>query len=388
MDKKVRFLLSVVASAIIPISSYANIDNVKHANLPNLPKKNLSVTQFNNWKSVPAIQDKLKAENQREVNLLIDLKSKMNKLDLSNKDDALNKLTSLIEKRQKFDTNTNDNRINFLQVQLQDAYAMLNAVNLAAQNTHNILMEMEKLANQAANGTNSASQLADLDMEFQMYKSALHFAQTIDLYNGEKVLSGGDIMIQFGDNAGVNSRLVIEVPQFDLEGLLIGDTSISSLENAQIASYKVYDAMNIVSHVIAKTGLNINDALMMILIEPSMLNQQLDLLDQARSLAMASANGTVNDSQRVNLDAGFTYVKAAMMQSQTYVSLDGPKKLGYGNLHIQIGKNATPETVLNIQIPVADVEQLGLNKLDVTSQESAFAALSAIVVDTQKFIYG
>lgn len=382
-----KFLLSIIVCAIIPISTYANflILTIKTSAL----NANYQHPTLQDWKLNPTIQDKLKAENQRQINLLIDLKNKISKLDLTDKDKITNNLSSLIDTKQK--TNVLDNKdglLNFLNLQLQDAYSFLTTVSLSAKTTNEIVTQMNALAVQAACGVYSANQLANMDLQYQGYKSVLRYIQTIDLFNGEKKLSGGDITIQLGDNAGEQNRLVINLPAFDVTGLALENSSINSQANAQEAIETTLNAEKIISTVITKISLGLNDATSMMLTAAHMLREQFEILYYIRDLSLESANGTLSNDQRINLDDAFTYAKSTMTQSQTYVSLDGPKKLGGGNLHIQVGKYATPETILDIKIPVTDVAKLGLDKLDIKSQESAETTITALVDNIHHFVYG
>lgn len=398
MRKKTCSVLSLIIGTLLPVCTYAHLNNSHYSGSNNALLQNpvtaKIIANYNHelnttWKYSPAIQAKLKAVNQQQIHSLIDLKEKISKLNFSEKQKALTRLDNLIEKYKKSDPIiANEITLNFLDLQLQDAFSLLNAVNLAATNTQAIFQDMLTLAVAAANGVYTPSQLSNMNTQYQAYKSTINYIQTIDLNNGEKKVSGGDINIQFGNSTDPQSRLTINMPAFDLAGLGLADSRIETIQDANDAIQAIYNANKIMMTVLTKISLNINDAYMMILTAGSSLNKQLELLSQAQVYSLSAVNGITSDDDRVNLDMAFSYVKSAMNQAQTYVSLDGPKKFGGGDVHIQIGPYASPETVLTIHLPVTDVAKLGLDKLDLKSQETADATLTSILDDIRIFIYG
>ncbi|KTD81746.1 hypothetical protein [Legionella waltersii] len=76
-----------------------------------------------------------------------------------------------------------------------------------------------------------------------------------------------------------------------------------------------------------------------------------------------------------------------MKKTQTYLSLFGPITTGQGKIRIQIGKAATAETTLVIDLPVTDVDGLGINSLDIKTLTSANEAFLSITNIMKNFVY-
>ena len=113
------------------------------------------------------------------------------------------------------------------------------------------------------------------------------------------------------------------------------------------------------------------------------LGQRLESLP-VHELTLQSINGTTSQEDRIHLDAAINHVKAAITKTNSYVSLDGVKNLGGGDLHITIGY-ADKYNSLDVTVPPVDVQVLGLDKLILqhrnlpVKRSMLFSALNAIL---------
>lgn len=286
---------------------------------------------------------------------------------------------------------TGDEKIemNFLDLRLADAFIMLEAVSLSPRLTLDLVQHMNELAVDAANGAHSSSELDALNMEFQAYKRAINFAQTITILNGHKVVSGGDITIKFGANASDASTLSIKIPAFDMKSLMLDNLNIQTTADAVNAIGSINTAIStLVKTITIISGTPVlKDAEAMILSMPYMLYQNFVLLVSTRDISMQAMNGTYSDSDRELMNIEFDYLKAAMERTQTYLSLSGAKMIGGGNIHLQIGNELTPYNTLQVDLPATDIKKIGMDKLNIKTFESTKEAFSAILKNMYDFAY-
>lgn len=290
-------------------------------------------------------------------------------------------------KSHSFSKLTDDNLIemNFIDLRLMDAVFMLEAVTQSPLLTLDFIQKMSSIAVNAANGTHSSSELAALNMEFQAYKRAINYAQMITLFNGPKIINGGDITIRFGSDKSASSSLVIKIPAFDIKTLEISDLDTMTNANAAYAVNALRNAIPKLEKSIVSTSLPyITDGEAMLLNMPYMLYQNFMLDLTAQDLMIQALNGTTSDNDRSYMDMEFDWIKVAMNKTQTYLSLSGAKMTGGGNINIQIGKEPSPYTTLEIDLPATEIKTIGMDKLDIktySSSQKSFAALLKIMRD-------
>ncbi|MFZ2315754.1 MAG: hypothetical protein WAW86_08885 [Gammaproteobacteria bacterium] len=371
-----------------PASAYAvtNVETIK-------AQYSIKPTTSISYASLPAgVQERLNIANQNQVASLTELKAKLSKLHSDNPlvVAQIEKLTKAIAKKSKNAKAfalTEKNEFSALEMQVVDAYVMLMDVEKAAVNTLSILQRLSHLSNEALNGTLSDADRKIIDLEFQANIQAIDYIQSIHLYNGTKKISGGNVTLQFGNQAGELSTLTIDLPAFDMVGMGLKGDNVRTTSNAGNAFVDLAGAITTVVDALGKMK-RLQDAEAMLIMIPSMLNESFDVLKDMTSLALRASNGTYSDvPDREILNDSFDDYKGAMNKAQTYISLQGPKMIGKGNLHIQIGNVNSPETTLDIPLPAADVKASGVDNLDVKTVASATHSMDAILGVMRDFIY-
>lgn len=380
------FIISstIVTSAIAyPIdSSNHKLSILAQQTLKNYPKEKATINH--------KIKSRLASQREIRYGILLDLRDRFVKANIqeSSKREIIKQIDLLKNiSSTSFNASTLD-KINFLDLQLSDALAMLQNIQYSADQTYNVLNIMHQLADVAANGNHSKDEMDLLNTRFLMYKSVINYIQSTDILDGEKKLSGGDFSIQIGESHQANTFFKITIPSFDTETLSLADLSIETVENA-------YHAIEILNHdfVILDRVIDsaiseaITDAGAFLCLIPFILNQDLQLFNLMQELIEQAANGALNDDDRALMNIEFDNLKSALQKTQTYDSLDGPKLLGGGTLHIQIGKYATPETTLTINLPITDVNATGLDKLDIKTLTGAYTSLNALFKIKHDFAY-
>lgn len=287
------------------------------------------------------------------------------------------------------DTGEN-NYFNALVYQLVDCYGMLDSVANAANNTRTELLHLRDLAETATSGASSMDELKNLNAQFQLGKYILPYLQSVDLIGGHKVLSGGDVKIVIGETETNENTLTLTIPAFNPAVLGVANLAIDTQAGAQqavdaidnIAMPRVTSALSIA------VGDRMNDAEIMLQTIAFRLAYNLTLIDKVHELAMQSANGIYTDEDRDYLDMNFTDTRDTMTAIQSYISLSGLKKLGGGDIHIQIGHQNTPETTLTFKLPVTDVHLTGLDAQNIKTQGNAYHALDAVYAYKHRLVYG
>lgn len=381
---------SLAACAMI-MSTFAN--PMKPANQPisayeqelikAYPKKTLRLDN--------TILTRIAAHRDAQSKLIADFKNEINRSSLNEvtKNSLLKRVNSLnltTTYLQKFNDQTEE--INFLELQLHDALAMLNAIQASATETHDILVNMHMLAVEASDTSHTNEQRELLNIRYIGNKHILDYIQSIYLLNGEKKLSSGDFIIQIGESRDAVNILKISIPAFDPEALSLSDTSIDTVNNARHSIEILNNDFIILNNAITATSSDITaDAAAMMCLLPFVLTQDLQLYNLIQDLIVKAADSVWGDNDRALMNMEFDKLKSMIRKTQTYVSLDGPKYLGGGSLFIQIGKYSTPESTLSIKLPVTDVMSLGMDKLDIKTQMNAYQSLDAIHKIKHDFAY-
>lgn len=276
-------------------------------------------------------------------------------------------------------------QINFLDLRLSDAIVVLESVQISPKLSLDIVQKMYDIAVEATSGTHSSAELTHLNVEFQYHLSTIRYAQSVELFDGNKTISGGDLTIKFGDT---NSEWKLNIPQIDPKSLGISDLNLLTNANAQNA----LDSLNTAIHILQMAMLStstpfISDAEAMLINMPYMLHQNFNIVIAMRDLAIQAMNGVYNDIDRSFLNMELDYLKLAMKQTQTYLSLFGPITTGAGKITIQIGPGNLPENKLEIDLPATDIKVLGIDKLTLISMKETDKAFSAILKIMKDFVY-
>jgi flagellin len=106
------------------------------------------------------------------------------------------------------------------------------------------------------------------------------------------------------------------------------------------------------------------------------LNQTLESLQRARDLALQAANGTLNDSDRANLQKEYDQVLQNVDQISSQTSFNGTPLLdGTYNTNVQTSEGGSPT---NLQINSTSSNALGIASSGISTQSAAEDALEDI----------
>ena len=268
---------------------------------------------------------------------------------------------------------------NALRYQIADCYAMLDNLASAANSTRSVLLVMRDIATAATSGVYSQEELNALNAKFQSYKTILPYLQSADLIDGYKVLNGGTVKITIGATETSDNTLTLNMPAINSDALGITNLAFDTQAKAQEA----VDLLNNVAiprvtnaFIIASSDRAVDAETMLQTIAPR-LDYSFALIEREQELAVQAANGIYNDEDRDYLNIDFTDTRDTMTAVQSYISLSGLKKLGGGDIHIQIGSQKTPETTLTVKLPVTDVHLTGFDTQNIKTQQNAYHSLDA-----------
>lgn len=379
---KIKFLSAFIASILMISAVHADVNSLKLQTLPNTPLL------------TPAVSQRLQQEYQQQINLLqnakvnitnLALDSKIKKAFVTRVDENIQKLNMLSKKS----ISSNDlAEVNFLDIKINDALLMMEYMKNSARLTTQILEKMTDIAIKAADGTHGYEALAGMNDSFQAYKQALRYIQSGMVLNGEKTVSGGDLSIRIGENNNEATLVTVKIPAFDSAALDLTELNVTSATNAMESLATLRIALTTMNSVnVAVNSIAMDDARAMLLTIPYVLNQDYQLFITAWHWIVESCNGTLGDANRALLDQAFTELKALIVKTQTFVALSGPKKLGGGTVHIQIGQYATPETTLDIPLPATDINVIGLDRENIQTQDNAYRALDTMLKTLHDFAY-
>ncbi|WP_191566717.1 flagellin Hag [Metabacillus idriensis] len=145
----------------------------------------------------------------------------------------------------------------------QDGISMIQTAEGALNETHSILQRMRELAVQSSNDTNTTTDRAELQKEFdQLAKETTRIADTTE-FNTQKLLDGSDTdgkVFQIGANAG--QSLTLTIGKMDAATLAVGTgageatvgVDITTQANASTAITLVNTAIETVSGERSKLG--------------------------------------------------------------------------------------------------------------------------------------
>lgn len=287
----------------------------------------------------------------------------------------------------KIHSDEDGSKINFLNLQLDDAFTMIKGIRTAAYLTLETLKRMRIHAYEAYAGEFDDEARMSLEQEKNALIDVIVRSQTTDTINGSKNVAEGTLRIQIGDNSEF-SQLAIEIPAFNLSSLSIENLSLLTKSDAKKAVTALDAAIQkMISCVAILDTSALDDAEAMLLSSQATLGLDLILFNTAEYLAIQAKDSSLTDNDREALNIQFQNVKATLNKIQTYVSLDGTKKLGLGGMQIKIGKGNAPENTWHIKLPVTDVKKIGMETLSIQSPESAHDALIAMKKIVRNFAY-
>ena len=174
----------------------------------------------------------------------------------------------------------------------QDGISMIQTAEGAMSEAHTILARMRELAIQASNDTVTASDRANLQVEFSALYSEIDRIATSTQFNGTAILTGGStsLTLQIGANSGdtisVNVTPSSGFQPTRLEASFVGAGASITLQSVASATITVLDsAVNAVSTARASLGA-----------------MQSRLESAGRSIAVASENAAAANSRIADAD--------------------------------------------------------------------------------------
>ncbi|HRE15618.1 MAG TPA: flagellin [Rhodocyclaceae bacterium] len=124
---------------------------------------------------------------------------------------------------------------------------------------------------------------------------------------------------------------------------------------------------------------NISDGMSLLQTADAGLAESSKAVGRMRELAMQSANGTLNDSDRKALQYEYSELSKQVDAISKQANFNGKQLLdGTLTTTIQTGPNAGPENSKTLSIDSATPAALGINGTDISSQAGARAALDAL----------
>lgn len=144
----------------------------------------------------------------------------------------------------------------------QDAIGMLQTADSALDETSSIVLRMQDLATQAANGTNSSADLSAMNDEYGELKTELGRIMTDTKYAGSTLLEGGKMAESTTFQIGASSSETLEFnASSEISGINTARTALSDLDSGDNARTEM-DALDTLSDAIgtarSKFGSNIN----------------------------------------------------------------------------------------------------------------------------------
>jgi len=130
-----------------------------------------------------------------------------------------------------------------------DAISLAQTAEGALDEVTNMLQRMRELAVQSVNDTNTSTDRASLDAEFQQLSSEIQRIATTTSFNGKNVLDGtlGSAIFQVGADAGDTITVNISAAMgTSAGGLALSDDTVSTQGAASTAITAIDDALEIV----------------------------------------------------------------------------------------------------------------------------------------------
>ncbi len=148
------------------------------------------------------------------------------------------------------------------------------------------------------------------------------------------------------------------------------------------AGFAVAQRLETQSRGFDQAARNVQDAASVNQIAEGGISTVADNLQRVRELAVQSANGTLNDSDRSLLQKEVTEIKAEIDRFAPTVSfngqplLDGTFAAGATDFQVQAGPNK--DETISVNFDAVSTTALGVNNVDVSTQAGASSALDSI----------
>lgn len=258
--------------------------------------------------------------------------------------------------------------------QFSDATVYINQIRASAQETTDIVNVMISLAEEAGMNSHTSDELKNLDVEFQAFKSEIHFVQTIDIPVGVKKVGVGGLKVSIGDNDDGTNSIAIAIPAFTSDALGLTNLHVDTQQDALAALDQLNEAKKTMETVTTITSSRrLDDVVVMLWTALARLENSMLLMMQDESLVTSAFNGDYTP-QTEKISALFEDQKDLMRATQTYVSLSGPKMLGLGPIHIQMGDKNTADVRMDIKLPITDVRLSGLDAIHLDTPDNLLKA--------------
>ena len=121
-----------------------------------------------------------------------------------------------------------------------DAISLIQTADGALIEVTNMLQRMRELAIQAASGTNSSTDRAALDLEFEQLKAAIQDINDDTQWNGTALLSAGSTFT-FHVGANASQTVAITIKDFDTDGSNAASASVGVFENLDDTTTSDYE---------------------------------------------------------------------------------------------------------------------------------------------------
>lgn len=141
-----------------------------------------------------------------------------------------------------------------LDMRIDDAVSLLEAVSPSLTQTTSILNNMRTIANDAATNSHTPQELINLNNQFQTLKDSIEMAQRVNTLDGYKTISGGTITISIGSWYSF-ATLTIPLPPTDIYSLNLYGQDVLSSYNAEAAVSTIDDALNVTSYALSLKNL-------------------------------------------------------------------------------------------------------------------------------------
>lgn len=118
---------------------------------------------------------------------------------------------------------------------INDAEAMILSIPFMLYQNFELLMTTRDLILEAMNGTVSDDDRALMNIDFDYLKSAMNKTQTYLSLSGPKMIGGGNIMIQIGNESSPYTTLKIDLPATDIKKIGMDNQNIKTFASTKEA---------------------------------------------------------------------------------------------------------------------------------------------------------
>jgi flagellin len=129
---------------------------------------------------------------------------------------------------------------------------------------------------------------------------------------------------------------------------------------------------------LAQASRNVDHGTAVTRIADGALSSQGDNLVRMRELAMQAANGTLSDDDRSAIQAEMSALREEVDRVSASTEFNGQPLLDGDAIDIQVGSNAGPADTISVDTPNVSATGLGLDSVDLSTQQGAQDALSAL----------